>query len=350
MLENRYYGNTVQDWGISILIIVGGIIVNQIILMINRRVILRVTKKSKLRYDDLFFIALEKPVMLGVMLAAMGVAAERLNLSAGVHALIVQSCGVLVILNITWFVARFVIAVTEEYFFHKKESQKSRVYFDHHLFPIIRRGVLTVIWVIGGVAALGEAGIKVTTLLGTLGIGGIALALAAQDTVKNMLSGITIFIDRTFRIGDLITVDATEGTVEDISLRSTRVRTYDKRVVIIPNYKLMEASITNISSEPARRVVVNLGLTYDTRLEQMQQALALLKQIPSAVSEVHEKDLCATFSEFGASALTITFVYFIRKQADIRETVSKVNFEILRTFGEAGLNFAFPTHTVYLEQ
>ncbi|MDR3268504.1 MAG: mechanosensitive ion channel family protein [Tannerella sp.] len=350
MLENMYYGNSVQDWGISILIIAGGIMLNQIILILNRRVIQRITKKSKILYDALFFIALEKPVMLGVMLVVIRVAVDRLSLSAGLHDLIAQSYRVLIVLNITWFIARFVIAVAEEHCSHQKTSRKGKVYFDHQLFPMIKRGLLVFIWLIGGVTALSEVGIKVTTLLGTLGIGGIALALAAQDTVKNILGGITIFVDRTFRIGDIITVETTEGVVEDIGLRSTRIRTYDKRIVIIPNYKLMDASITNISSEPARRVVVNLGLTYDTRPDQMQQALDLLKHIPQTVSDINDKDLVATFSEFGESALIITFVYFIRKQADIRETISKVNFEILRTFSDAGLNFAFPSQTIYLDQ
>jgi MscS family membrane protein len=96
-------------------------------------------------------------------------------------------------------------------------------------------------------------------------------------------------------------------------------------------------------------VVVTLGLTYDTRYEQMEHALALLKRIPQAIPGVSDRDLVATFSEYGDSALLITFIYFIQKPADIRETISKVNFEILRTFNEAGLNFAFPTQTVYLE-
>jgi MscS family membrane protein len=283
------------------------------------------------------------------MLAAIWVAADRLHSSDGLHDLIARSYGILIVLNMTWFFARFTIAVVEELFFRNKGSQKSKVYFDHHLFPVIKRCLLILIWVIGGMTALSEAGIKVTTLLGTLGVGGIALALAAQDTVKNMLGGITIFIDRTFRLGDIIMFDSTEGVVEDISLRSTRIRTYDKRIVIIPNYKLMDALVTNVTSEPARRVVATLGLTYDTRYGQMQKALELLKHIPHTVPDVNDKDLVATFSAFGDSALVITFIYFIRKPADIRETISKVNFEVLRTFNEAGLNFAFPSQTIYLE-
>ncbi|MDR1336846.1 MAG: mechanosensitive ion channel family protein [Tannerella sp.] len=350
MLEKVYYGNSLEDWSISLLIIAGGLVLNQILLLINRVVVQRITKKSKTRYDDIFFDALKKPLLFGVMLAAVWVACERLNLGAKAHEFTARSCHILVTLNVTWFIARTVVALVEESFFREGGGlRKKDTRLNRHLFPVVKRSLLVLIWLIGGVTALGGAGVEVRSLWGTLGIGGLAFALASQDTVKNMLGGITVFIDRPFRLGDIIRFDATEGTVEDIGLRSTRIRTYDRQLVVIPNSRLMDVSVINITQEPARRVVLTLGLTYDTRCEQMEYALTLLKRIPRAVPEVSDRDLVATFSDYGDSAMLITFIYFIRKPADIRETVSKVNFEILRTFSAAGLNFAFPTQTVYLE-
>ncbi|MDR0844883.1 MAG: mechanosensitive ion channel family protein, partial [Tannerella sp.] len=221
MLEQIYYGNSLENWGISLLIVVGGIILSQLILLANRMIILRITKRSKIRYDDLFFESLEKPVILGIILAAVWVASGRLNVSEQMSHLIAQTCRILVVLNVTWFIARFVVAVFEESFFRKKRSRRKEMLINQHLFPLIRRGLLIVIWVIGGVTALNVAGIGVMSLWGTLGIGGIALALASQDTVRNMLGGITILLDQPFRIGDTIKFDSTEGVVEDIGLRST---------------------------------------------------------------------------------------------------------------------------------
>jgi MscS family membrane protein len=349
MLEKVYYGNSLEDWSISLLIVVGGLILNQLILLTGRMVVRRIAKKSNTRNKDIFFDALKKPVLFGVMLAAIWVACERLELEASVHDFITHSYHILVILNVTWLIARLSAGLVEESFFRGKELRKKDTRLNQHMFPIVKRTLLVLIWLIGGATALGEAGVEVRSLWGTLGIGGLAFALASQDSVKNMLGGITIFVDRPFRIGDIICFDATEGTVEDIGFRSTRVRTYDRRLVVIPNCKLTDVSVTNITSEPARRVVVTLGLTYDTRYEQMEYALTLLKRMPKIIPEVSDRDLAATFSDYGDSALLITFIYFIRKPADIRETISKVNFEILRTFNEAGLNFAFPTQTVYLE-
>lgn len=350
MLDQIYYGNSVKDWGISLLIIIGALIINKLISLFYKKVINKFTDKSANQYDNIFFNALEKPVLLGIMLLAIWIAANRLDLGAKLHDIIAKSYQVLVVLNVTWFFARIVTSFIEyRVAENAKNPQKGKLYFDSKLIPLIKRSLLILIWVIGIVMALNNVGIKVTTLLGTLGIGGIAFALAAQDTIKNMFGGVMIFTDQTFRIGDVIKFDSTEGTVVDIGLRSTRIRAYDKRLVTIPNYKIMDALIINVSSEPARRNVIKLGLTYDTTPEKMQEAITILKNIPDKISDVRHRDLIVLFTEFADSALIITFTYYIRKSANIGETNSTVNFEILRAFTQAGLNFAFPSKTIYIE-
>jgi MscS family membrane protein len=174
----------------------------------------------------------------------------------------------------------------------------------------------------------------------------MAVALAAQDTIKNIFGGITIYTDAPFRLGDTIRFDEYEGTVQDIGIRSTRIITYEQQIVSVPNYKLMDASIINISAEPSRRVVITLGLTYDTTPQKMKEAIEILKKLPANISEIEENTI-AVFSAFGDFALLITYIYYIKKNLDIRESTSKVNFEILNGFNEAGLNFAFPTQTIY---
>lgn len=112
---------------------------------------------------------------------------------------------------------------------------------------------------------------------GTLGISGIAFALAAQDTVKNIFGAFTIFTDKPFGIGDTINVNGFEGTVVDVGMRSTRIMGYDRRITSYPNYKITDASIVNISSEPMRRAMVKVGLTYDTGADKMNEALDILR-------------------------------------------------------------------------
>ncbi|MDR3251230.1 MAG: mechanosensitive ion channel family protein [Tannerella sp.] len=351
MLDSIYYGNSLHDWGISALVIVGALILNAVLKFLIRKVVGKVTKKSKTRIDDIFIEALEKPLFMGIILLAIWVATSRLDFDANVHEAVANSYRILVVLNVTWFFARFIISLMEEHSADKSvRSKKRRIYVDSKILPVIKRSTLIVIWSVGILYALGNVGVNVKALLGTLGIGGIAFALAAQDTIKNIFGGITIFTDRTFSIGDVIKFDGAEGTVVDIGLRSTRIRTYDKQIATIPNYKLTDTLITNITSEPDRRVVMEIGLTYDTSYEKMQHAIEILKSIPEKVHGVSKDDLKAVFTNFGDSAMIITFIYFIHNKSQILETKSEVNFEILKSFNQSALNFAFPTRTVYLSK
>jgi MscS family membrane protein len=347
MWEQVYYDNSLKDWGISILIIVGAILVNKLILILIKPK----TKKNTTSWDDLFFVALEKPILLGIMLLAIWIAASRLQLADDVRDLIKKSYDVLVVLNITWFFARFASALIEAETSgtdKKQRTHRQRFGIDTKLYPIIKRTVLIIVWTIGIVTALHNAGIAITALLSTLGIGGIAFALAAQDTIKNIFGGITILTDKPFRIGDTVKIDSVEGTVVDIGLRSTRILNYDKCILTIPNFKVMDSFITNISSEQGRRVVMELGLTYHTSIEKMQEAMQILNDMPNRIAEIESKDLVVSFTNFEESAMVITFIYFIHKSAGIYQTRSKVNMEILHSFNQAGLAFAYPSRTVYV--
>jgi MscS family membrane protein len=350
MLEQTFYGNSLHDWLISLIIIASAIVLNKGIVLLNKYVIQKITSKTKNRLDDILFKMLESPVLLGITLAAIWFAARRLELGVPLENAILKAYKVLTVINVTWFAARLVNALLEEYLAPKAADQNSFKHLDIHLMSILRRTVLAVIWSLGIVMALNNVGVNVATLIAGLGIGGLAFALAAQDTIKNIFGGFTIFTDRPFRIGDRIKVDNFDGFVEDIGIRSTRIRTLEKRVITIPNYKLVETSVENISEEPMRRVLLKLGLTYNTSPEKMNEAMSILKDMPNRIEYVDKKDLMVAFTEFTNFSLVITFVYFIPKNLDVMEIPSQVNFEILRAFNEAGLQFAFPTQTVYLEK
>ena len=350
MLEQTFYNNTLHDWLISLIIIAAAIVLNKTIVLLNKHLIQKLTSKTKNRLDDILFKMLQAPVLLGVILVAIWIAAKRLELGAQAEKAIYLSFRVLTVINATWFVARLVNALLEEYLAPKAADKNTLKYLDNHLMSILRRAILAIIWSLGIIMALNNVGVNVGTLIAGLSIGGLAFALAAQDTIKNIYGGFTIFTDRPFRIGDRIKVDGFDGFVEEIGIRSTRIRTLEKRVVTIPNFKLVEASVENISEEPLRRVLIKLGLTYGTTPDKMNEAMGILKDMPNRVENVAEKDIMVAFTDFSNSSLDITFVYFVQKDADVMEVPSKVNFEILRAFNEAGLQFAFPTQTLYLEK
>ncbi len=350
MLDTLYYGNSLRDWGISLIIIISAILINKLISILYYKVFRKIAARSKTNLDDILFTSLEKPVFFGIILFAIWISLNRLDLGTEFHEMLKNTYEILIVLNATWFIARLFTGILEEYVAKKsKDSDKKQLNIDSKFYPIIKRGILITVWIIGFIIALYRIGITITTLMGTLGIGGIAFALAAQDTIKNIFGGVTIFTDKTFQIGDIINFDNMEGTVMDIGLRTTRVQTYDKQMVFIPNYKLTDSLVTNISSEPGRRIVMQIGLTYDTTPEKMREAMTILQKISQKVPHINKKEVSIAFADFADSALIIRFAYFILKDGDLFETRSRVNFEILSSFNQAGLNFAFPSRTIYIE-
>ena len=346
MLEYELWGNTLESWGISILIIVGAVVVVKLISLFSRKVLKPFITRTPNHLDNVIYYSLESPIKFAAMLLGIWIAIHRLVYPDNFVKAIGNAYRILLVLDITWVFARLIGGLLEIYL--RKDSTGQT----HKMMPIIKRTALVLVWIIGIVMALSNIGVNISALLGTLGIGGIAFALAAQDTVKNIFGAFTIFTDKPFNIGDTIRVDSFEGTVIDVGARSTKIMDYDKRIITFPNYKITDANIINISSEPKRRVVLNLGLTYDTTPEKMKEALDILKAIPERVENVssNPSDTTAVFTNYADSALVIMYIYFIEKQGDILGVTSNMNMEILSSFNKAGLEFAFPTQTVYIQK
>ena len=346
MLENELWGNTIENWGISILIILGAIIIVKLLSLLGKKVIKPFVTGTDNHLDDVIFYSLEAPVKFAIILLGIWIAIHRLVYPDSFVKVVDNAYSILIVLDITWFFGRLFSSVLQVYWGKQSNGQANK------MMPIIKRTILVIVWLIGIVMALSNVGVNISALLGTLGIGGIAFALAAQDTVKNVFGAFTILTDKPFSIGDTIRVDSYEGTVVDVGVRSTKIMNYDKRIITFPNYKIPDTSIVNISSEPMRRVVLNLGLTYDTTSEKMKEALELLKSIPKRVENVssNPSDIVAVFTEYSDSALVIMYIYFIEKQGDILGVTSNMNMEILAAFNKAGLNLAFPTRTVYIQK
>ena len=346
MLENELWGNTIENWGISILIILGAIIIVKLLSLLGKKVIKPFVTGTDNHLDDVIFYSLEAPVKFAIILLGIWIAIHRLVYPDSFVKVVDNAYSILIVLDITWFFGRLFSSLLQVYWGKQSNGQANK------MMPIIKRTILVIVWLIGIVMALSNVGVNISALLGTLRIGGIAFALAAQDTVKNVFGAFTILTDKPFSIGDTIRVDSYEGTVVDVGVRSTKIMNYDKRIITFPNYKITDTSIVNISSEPMRRVVLNLGLTYDTTSEKMKEALELLKSIPKRVENVssNPSDIVAVFTEFSDSALVIMYIYFIEKQGDILGVTSNMNMEILAAFNKAGLNLAFPTRTVYIQK
>jgi len=354
-LDEKYYHNTVLEWLIALGIILGGVIVAKILYWFTSTVIKKITAKTKTKLDDLLIDKLEKPVIFIVIIAAYYWAISYLNFPTGLggdikgmEKFLFKLSTFAIVIDITWMVSRTLDAVVEEYVVPLTEKSESD--FDDQVLPIMRKGIRAVIWIMGIIIGMDNLGIDITAMIAGLGIGGLALALAAQDMVKNIFGGIMIFLDKPFKIGERIQINGFDGTVEEVGLRSTRVRTLEGRLLIINNSTFSENTVINVTAEHTRKVVLNLGMTYDTTPEQMQQSMDILKQIIVEHEILDIEETSIGFNAFGDFALGILFIYRIKKEADILGTQTDINLEILKKFNDEGLEFAFPTQTVFKKE
>ncbi len=344
ILTGEFFGNTGAAWLIALLLAVGSVVVARIAYWIFARVSRKLAQKTKTALDDIVLDMIEEPI--AVMLSFVGIrfALGTLSFPEGLETWIGYVFNVLMILAVAWLVSRLFDALFKQYVVPWAEASDSNL--DDQLLPILRKVAKGVIWGVALIIALDNAGYDVGALVAGLGIGGLAFALAAKDTIANIFGGFTIFTDKPLTLNDRVRIAGYDGVVREIGLRSTRIETLDGTVVTVPNSKFADSPVENVSLEPSRKVKVKLGLVYDTTPEEMDKALELLKEITAGNPNLEEK-VSVAFTEFGDFSLNLLLIYFIKKGADILETQSALNRAILVEFNAHGLDFAFPTQTLY---
>ncbi len=342
--SQTFYSNTVADWAISFGAIVLAVVIGKTAYWLFSKFLRRLTKKSKTRLDDIIVDMIEEPVVFAITCGGIWYGLRLLTLPPNFALFIGHAFQFLIVIFIGWMIVRLLDALCEEYVVPLVESSKSDL--DDQLLPVLRKTIKSAIWILAIIIGLNNAGYDVGAVLAGLGIGSLALAMAAKDTVANVFGGFTIFTDQPFRINERVKVAGYDGKVKEIGIRSTRLETLEGRMVTIPNSKFASSAVENVSREPSRKIIVNLGLIYDTTPEQMEQAITLLKEIVDQNENTEEKRV-VTFNIFGDFAMNIKLTYYIIKGKDIGETETQVNLEILRKFNEHGLEFAFPTQTLY---
>ncbi|MFT5247632.1 MAG: MscS family membrane protein [Gammaproteobacteria bacterium] len=339
-----YYYNSIYDWTYSLFIVLGAVIIARAIYWFTKKFGKRFVEKTKTKLDDILVDKMEEPVVFGIVIIGLWWGVDRLTFPESTHGFISNTFQVLIAIDITWFIARTIDAMIVQYI--APRVKKSEGDLDDQLLPILRKGLRTIIWIIGIIVGLNNAGYNVSALLAGVGIGGLAMAMAAKDFVANIFGGITVFIDKPFRVGDRIQIDGYDGTVKEIGIRSTKMDTLAGRMVTIPNHKFTDSYVENVSAEPSRKVKLVLGLTYDTSSEGLEEAVKILNDIAIA-SAFLEDNHVASFTDFGDFSLGITFIYYIKKGEDVMHVTSDINKQILTRFNAAKLEFAFPTQTLH---
>jgi MscS family membrane protein len=359
-LQTEFLGNSIQDycWFLGAIII--GLLFKKLISRYFSKLLYKlIGKKDSEIGVEKFNELLSKPIGLFIMLAIIYLGASHIvyppnwnlaNVSEfGLKMIVSKSYSFVYVLSIFWILLK-VIDFVGLILFAKAEKTENKM--DDQLIPFILEIVKILTYIFALFIIMGNIfDVNITALATGLGIGGIALAMASKESLENLLGSFTIFFDRPFTVGDTVTVGSVTGRVEKVGFRSTRIRTFDKSIVTVPNKKMIDAELDNLGMRPVRRVKFNLGLTYDTTIEQIKTIVA---DIQNMINE-HEKtdqEGKVRFQEFGGSSLDILVIYYVNspKWDDLIDVREDINYKIMEIVKKHNSDFAFPSTTVYLQQ
>ncbi|MEA3522741.1 MAG: mechanosensitive ion channel family protein [Campylobacterota bacterium] len=345
MLQEVYLYNTLETWFYAIFIAGGALVLGKLLYWMIQKTIKAYVKKTANNLDFIFVDMMEEPLSLAITLFGFWFAFDILTLTEGIRKFVDSIFYFAILFNIAWFTTRFFDALIEKYIVPKVKSSETDL--DDVLLPIVRKVIKIAIWAMMLIIGIDNAGYNVTTMITGLGLGGLVFALAAKDAVANLFGGFVIFSDKPFSLHERIVIDGYEGFVREIGLRSTRLETLDGRQVTVPNSAVTDNSVLNISRERGRRIKFYLGLTYDTSVQEIEEAKVILEKIIEL--NIHTQDSVIAFDSFGDFSLNVMVLYWIKKGSPIVKAQDEINMQILKKFNEAGLNFAFPTQSLIID-
>ena len=348
-LTDEYLGIEVEQYiGLGVLALVAALV--HIALL---RVITLVVRR---RYegDDLTFWDAERRLLnRGILLVALGITLlvgfPTLDFDPDVEEVVHQASSLIAAAGIILVAYRAIDIVVDVL---ARRASQTETKLDDSLVPLLRTSMRLFVLIVGVLFVLQNLDVNVSSLVAGLGLGGLAFALAAQDTVRNVLGGVTIFADKPFEVGDWVVVDGIEGTVETVGFRSTRVRTFYNSLISVPNGNLMDAGIDNMGKRRWRRYKTTLGVGYHTTPDQMQAFVEGIRAIISANPGMRQDYYIVEFHGFGATSLDV-LVYCFIDAADWTEelrTRHVLNLDIMRLAESLQVDFAFPTQTLHIAE
>lgn len=305
------------------------------------------TQKTKTKLDDIIVKSLEKPITLLVLVAALKYGEPLLVLGAKGVAIYDPILESILIFAIGWFVIRLADALLETYI--KPLTAKSKSKLDDTLLPLLKGIINFFLYAIIIIVIVQNLGFEITGLVAGLGIGGLAFALAAQDILANLFGGAAVIADRPFEVGDRIVLDGNDGFVKKIGMRTTTLETFDGTMIVLPNKKMADSVLENISRERARRTKVILGVEYSTSAVKLEKAKKILAKLVVDNKSTDDKSL-VHFKSFGPSSLDIQLIYWIKDLDNILAARDEINFGIKKEFEKAKIEFAFPSQTIYVKK
>lgn len=338
--------NSLAHYVIAALFLVGALLLRQFVTRFVFTLLKRLAARTATTFDDKLFPALEAPLSAFIMLAGIFSALAVLKLPAETGRYIESGSTVAFTLVIFWALLRGFDALLD----HAREIALRKQMGVAAFMPWIKKSLVTIFVIFGVLMVVQSLGYNVSAILSGLGIGGLAFALAAQDTIANFFGSIVVAVDQPFKLGEVIKIQGNVGMVEDIGLRSTKLRLLDKSLIVMPNKMVAAESIINFSRFTGRRVEQVIGLTYDTTAAQLEAVVAEIRRLIDAEPEINAADTNVWFRDLNTSSLDLWVVY-VTKDPDYTKHMAlrqRLNLAIMRAIEARGLAFAFPTQTVHV--
>jgi MscS family membrane protein len=304
------------------------------------------TKQTKTYYDERILSALKGPLTFVFIIIGLRLSTALLFLNSDFVNHLISS---LITYNVFWAIYELTIALRGViYHFTSKANAELSYEVGNFILAIIRSIVIA----IGFGSLLQVWGINVAGLVAGLGIGGLAFALAAKDTAANLFGSIALLFDKSIRIGEWIKIGDVEGVVEDIGMRTTKIRSFGKSLIMLPNQVIANSPIQNFSRRGVRRIKMTIGLTYDTNSEQIENILTQIRNMLQNHEGIAQKEtMLVNFSSFDDSSLGI-FIYTFTNTANWAKYMNikeDVNLKIMKIVEENNSSFAFPSQSLYVE-
>lgn len=361
--EQIFWGNTIKAYFLFGGILLVGLIFRKLVSKLLSKLLFTLFKSfSQQAHDDTFVGLLLKPIEVFMLFTTFYLSINQLKhplevavfhyhkIVGKVKEAIPVTIGecidriflFLIILSIFWIILRIIDFISHVLLFKASLTESKS---DDQLVPFLKELFKTVIVFIGFFTLLGFVfEVNVLTLITGLGIGGIAIALAAKESLENLIGSFTIFLDKPFVVGDLVKVDGVEGTVEKVGFRSTLIRTTEKTMATIPNKGMIDGVLENMSLRNFRRVKFSFGITYETNAETIKKIVDEIRTYIRAHEDTSD-DGNAYFEGFGDSSLNIEVIYFVSITAynDYLSIKQEINFKIMEIVMRNKSDFAYPT-------
>lgn len=343
----RTSGNTVTHYAVGAFLLILALLARRIVTLILFPFLTKLAVRTKWTFDNRLLPAMEGPVSAFIMVVGIFASLKVLKLPPEADQALGYGSRVAFSLVVFWGMWRALSALLD----HGADIAKERKLGVSAFMPWIKKSLMTVFIVMSVLLTIQGFGYDVKAILTGLGIGGLAFALAAQDTLANIFGAIVVAVDQPFRLGEVVKIQGNVGAIEDIGLRSTRIRLTDGSLMVIPNKIVAGETITNLSRFVRRRFEQVIGLTYDTPPEDLGAVVDEIRGIVTAQPEVDAPGVMVYFRDFTASSLEIWIVY-VCPDPDFQKAMrckQRINILIMQALRARNLSFAMPRQTVYLE-